>query len=242
MSVELKATIEIEGQPPIIIHDVFSGFPGNRAPQSLFAQLTSVVSLLTTNNYKPLRINRIEVEAQILAGRRSAEIEAIELHSTTYEPGDTVRATAFVRPYKGNRQRVPVSLKLPADLAEGTYTLYLGEDMGAVRAALRDDPTLSNPQSVPNILRALKVLTGVKRTSLTARVPVGPSGVAQDGKVLADLPSSMVHILGNSRRTGLQTVSTSLVARHPTDWVIQGQESVTFKVTRHKKVTLSQND
>ena len=45
----------------------------------------------------------------------------------------------------------------------------------------------------------------------------------------------MVQILGSSRRTGAQTMSSALVARQPTDWVIQGSEAVRFTVVRHKK-------
>ena len=67
------------------------------------------------------------------------------------------------------------------------------------------------------------------------RVPTGAVGVALDGKALPNLPPSMVQILGNSRRTGAQTVGGALVARQPTDWVIQGSEIVRFTVTKNKK-------
>ena len=47
----------------------------------------------------------------------------------------------------------------------------------------------------------------------------------------------MVQILGHSRRTGAQPMASALVARHPTDWVVQGTESVRFTVSRDNKVT-----
>ena len=50
----------------------------------------------------------------------------------------------------------------------------------------------------------------------------------------------MVQILGSARRSGSQTIRSAVVERHPTEWVIQGSESVTFKVTQNKKLTTAQ--
>jgi hypothetical protein len=54
---------------------------------------------------------------------------------------------------------------------------------------------------------------------------------------MPDLPGSMVRILANGRRTGAMTMTRALVARQGTNWVIQGAESVTFRVAKTRKVT-----
>jgi hypothetical protein len=195
-----------------------------------------VVNLLTFNTYKPVRINRIECETTIQPGRRSADIDAVELDSDTYSPGDTLKATVLVRPYKGLPRRLPVTFKLPADLPVGRYNLTVCDDLVNARHAFRDDPTLNNPQNLDQVLRALKVQTEVKRTYLALRVPRTAVGVALDGKALPDLPASMVQILGSSRRTGAQTISSALVSRQETPWVLQGSESIHFTVTKNKRV------
>jgi hypothetical protein len=235
MTAELQARVEIEGHPPVVIKDVFSGFSGGRAPQALYAQVAAVVNLLSYNPYKPLRIERIECQTRVFPGRRTADIESIELASDTWAPGETLKGTVFLRPFKGTRQRLPVSLELPADLPEGNYVATVCDDLFNARLTLRDNPTLSNPTSVQQVLKALEVQTSVKRTSVVLRVPVGPSGVALAGKPLPELPPSMVHILGHSRRTGAQTIQGALVHRQPTDWVIQGSDTVKFTVVRHKR-------
>jgi hypothetical protein len=48
----------------------------------------------------------------------------------------------------------------------------------------------------------------------------------------------MVRILAGSRRTGAMPMSRALVARQPTEWVIQGGEQVKFTVSKTTKVTL----
>jgi hypothetical protein len=238
LTAELKAKIEVEGRPPVVIHDTFSGssFSGGRAPQALYSQIAGVVNLLTFNTYRPVRIQSIACETRINPGRRTAEIEAVELDSEAYSPGETLKATVFVRPFKGLRQRLPVTLKLPADLPEGDYTATVCDDLANARHELRDNPNLSNPQDLDQVFQALKVQTGVKRTNLVVRVPISAQGVALNGKSLPNLPPSMVHILSATRRTGAQALGRAVVARQATDWVVQGSESVRFTVTKHKRV------
>jgi hypothetical protein len=54
---------------------------------------------------------------------------------------------------------------------------------------------------------------------------------------MPNLPPSMVTILGNTRKSGAQTMSKAIVARHGTDWVILGGESVRITVTKNTKLT-----
>ncbi len=238
LTAEMKAKIEVEGHEPIVIHDTYSGssYSGGRAPAALYSQIAGVVNLLTYNSYKPVRIKRIECETRINPGRRSADIEAVELDTETYSPGDTLKATVFVRPHKGQLRRLPVALKLPADLPEGRYTITVCDDLFNARQQLRDHPLLNSPETIEQVFAALKVQTAAKRTNVVVRLPLKDTGVAVNGKALPDLPGSMVQILGSGRRTGTQTMSAALVSRQATDWVLSGSESVRITVTKNKKV------
>jgi hypothetical protein len=242
LTAELQARIDVEGHEPVVLKDTFSGssYSGGRAPQALYNQVAGVVSLLAYNMHKPIRINRIDCETHIRPGRSTAEIEAIEVDSETYAPGDTLKATVFVRPYKGQPERLPVTLKLPADLPEGTYTATVCDDVSNARQELRDNPNLGNPQNLEQLFESLRVQTAAKRTNLVVRVPLSGVGVALAGKALPNLPPSMVQILGNSRRTGAQTMSGALVSRKATTWVVQGAETVRFSVVKNKKALAPQ--
>jgi SpoIVB peptidase S55 len=239
LTAEMTCRIEIEGRAPVVVKDTFSGssYSGGRAPSALYSPIGSIIHQLTYNTYKPLRLTRVECETALRPGRISADIEALELDADTYAPGETVKATAYLRPFKGQRQRVPVGLKLPADLPEGTYSAQVCDDVTNARLTLRDNPTLYNPQNVDQLFAALKVQTDAKRTNLVLRVPTAASGVALDGKALPSLPPSMVAILGQSRRSGARTMGGALVARAGTEWVLQGSESAKFVVAKNKKTT-----
>jgi hypothetical protein len=242
MTAEFKASIEVAGREPIVLSDTFSGLSGGRAPSAMYGPVAGVVQQLVYNPHQRVDIKRIECQTRILPGRRTADIEAVELGSDTYAPGDTVRASVFVRPYKGQRQRVTVELPLPADLPEGTYSATVCDGAASARRTFSDNPALSNPSNLDQVFEGVRLLTSGGRTRLVLRVPTGPSGVAADGKALPDLPASMVHILANGRRTGAQPIAGALVAEAPTEWVLQGSETVRLTVTRERRATRGIND
>lgn len=238
MTADLEARIEIDGGEPLVLKDTFSGFSGGRAPHALYSNIASVVGLLTNNPYQQIRIKRIDCTTKVRSGRRSADIEAVQLDSEVYSPGDTVKARVYLRPYKGLTNHVEVQLKLPEDMPEGRYTASLGDDPAAARADLRDDPLLNNPQNADQVLATVRKLLVGRRTYLAMRVSLGGTGVTIDGKNHPNLPDSMVQILGSSRKSGSQTIRDSLTGRVATNWVIQGSESASFRVSKNKKLTL----
>ena len=62
--------------------------------------IATVVNLLTYNTYKPVRITKIECETKLRPGRRTAEIEAVELVADTVAPGGPPRASPRVSTLK----------------------------------------------------------------------------------------------------------------------------------------------
>jgi len=136
LTAHLRARIEIEGEKTVVIEDTFSGFTGGRAPMVVYNQVASTLSLLTYNPHRSLRIKKIECDTRVEPGRQTAEIEAVELDSESYQPGETVSASVFLKPYKLGRRRVAMKLKLPADLPEGSYTV-----------TVCDEPTSAAPTS-----------------------------------------------------------------------------------------------
>jgi hypothetical protein len=242
MTAEFKAKIEVAGRDPIIISDTFSGFSGGRAPGALYGPVASVIQQLVYNPHQQVEVRRVDCETRILPGRRTADIESVELGSDVYAPGDTVHASVFIKPFKGQRRKVGVDLRLPVDLPEGSYSATVCDGLSNTRQAFRDNPLLTSPSDFEQVFEGVRLLTSGGRTRLVLRVPTGANGVATDGKALPDLPASMVHILAHGRRTGAQPITGALVAQAPTEWVLQGSETVHFTVTRDKRATSGLTD
>lgn len=237
VTARLEARVHLEGGKVLTIRDTFSGFSGGRAPAVLYTPVGNLVSQLTNNSFKELRIKKVECSTSIEPGRTSAEVESVEAESPTYCPGDTLRVAVVLRAYRGTRQRVTLEMKLPDDLPPGEHTAIICDEPSSARQDVRNHPGLLYPSSADQVLEAVGVLINCRRTTLAMRLPLGPHGVVTGGKALPTLPGSMVHILSNSKRTGTMTMARARVARRETPWVIQGSESVTFTVTKTRKVS-----
>ena len=238
MTARLKVGIHIEGHAPITFDDLHSGpnLMGARGTQALYGQAAMVTSLLSSSSLGKVRIEKIECDTEVLPGRRTAEIESVEPNSEVYAPGETVKARVLIHPYKGARTPIQVSLPLPVDLPEGSYTATVGDGFNHIRQELRDNPHLGSPTTLPQLYKAIETVAAGRRTELVLRVATQDAGVAIGDHDLPDLPASMVQILGNGRRTGATPIASALVGRTDTDWVLQGSDSFRFTVARNKRV------
>jgi hypothetical protein len=236
MTAVMKARIEIDGRDPIILSDTYSGYSysGGRAPRNLYSQVAAVLQILTTQDFAPLRIKKVDCITEVKDGQKTADITEIQLSAKVYRPGDTVKATVFLKPNQGAKKSITIALKLPKDLPDGVYSAKVMNEVAHAERRLVDDPNLGNPQDLDQLLEALKIKTNAKRTHLVLRVPLDGVGVALNGKSLSNLPPSMVHIFANGKRTGAQPLAGCLHSELATDWVLNGQESVSFRVDRHK--------
>ncbi len=165
MTANLKVRIDVEGREPVVLNDIFSGsaISGNRAPQAIFTQVGMLLNQMNFNYFDDVQINKIDCLTEIIAGRRTAEIDSVEMETESYAPGDTVKANVCLRTYKGARQRVPVALRLPDDLPDGTYTATLGDDLGRVPARSCATTRCSiTRRPWTNSFKGLQIITGVK--------------------------------------------------------------------------------
>lgn len=236
-TISFTCRIDLEGYDPIIIKDSFAGpaFAGAKAPPAVFNPVSSLLSQLLNQPAKPIRIRQIDCETEVRSGRDAAEIEGVELEALTYAPGETVRGSVYLRPYKGQPVRVPIALPLPTDLPEGEHTLSIMDEVSAVRQDLRTQPHLLSPHHTDNILAAVRRLAQARRTHLVARLPLPADGVALGGQALVDLPSGVVHLLSQTRRTPVQLTAGAASVAEATPWVLYGQESVKIQVARHHR-------
>jgi hypothetical protein len=192
--------------------------------------VAQLIAAIVNNPFGEVRVKQIECQTVIRPGRITADIDAVELDADTVAPGDTVKATVHLRPFKGIPVRQRVELRLPHDLPEGTYSLIVSDDVSRARAELRDRPDVNLATSVDTYLKGLDSLTSAKRTGLAVRVPLKAGGVAIGSQALPNLPPGMVQILGQTRKTGTQLLGASLSVRQQTDYVIVGSETVSFTV------------
>lgn len=239
ITVGLDATIRAEGLSPITVNNIYSGgnVAGNQGAQGLLNQVAVIADGLTRNPYRETRLESIECHAWIKPERTSATITRVRIDSDRYEPGDTLRATVTLRPYKCEPRDVPLSLELPRSIAPGNYEVMVCDATLHLKSLFAEQPQLLIARDVDQIADVFRRQLEEKRDTIYLRVVLPDSGVALGDVTLPQLPSSMQTALGSRRASSGQSVRRALVARSNTEWVIEGAAKLRFSVVENKRVS-----
>ena len=239
ITTDFRAKIYLKGHKPLIIEDSYSGstYSGSRAARVIYNEVAELLSRLLNNSHEDVRVEKIECFTLIRKQRRTATIEAVELDSDRYRPGETVKATVILKPHKQTEQRTQVSLKLPTDLVDGDYHLLICTGSEHANANYRDNPIWNDSQNLEQSLQGLQVRYSAKRSDLVLRIPLSDLGVSVKGQALPNLPPSMVQLFTDSRRsTETRSINGAISSTLPTDWVLSGSKSITVRVSRKNRL------
>ena len=234
LTAHFKATIELQGHDPIELRDTVSGprYTGPMGAAALFSPIAAIVNILVRNAMAPIRIESIACEAEIVPGRTVATIESVRLASDRLKSGESLRAYATLKPFKGDRQTVEVVLPLPGDLEEGAYEATLCDLTGSLRRRFRNEPALMEPRDLSGVIEAIRLQTTPRRTALYLHVPLPDRGLAVKGQALPNLPGSVRAVFSSGRQSQEPAVKTDLIEVAATPYVVEGAHTLKFHVVK----------
>lgn len=240
LTARLKATIRLKGHESIEVNETLSGprYTGPMGPASMFLPIASIVNIASRNALTPIRIEAIDCDVELAPGRTMASIESVRLKSDRVEPGQTLKAIVTLKPHKGERQDVSISLPLPTDLPEGTYDLAVCDSTTSLRRRLRNEPGLSEPRDAADLLSFLRLQTSPRRTTVYAHVLLPERGLSVHGQPLPNLPASARAVFTSGRETSEPTLRSDLVRHAETSWVLEGGQSLRFSVVKDAALSL----
>jgi hypothetical protein len=240
LTTKIKAAFRLKGHDPIEIDETLSGprYTGPMGPAAMFGPIASIVNILARNSLAKVRIERLDCEVEIDPGRTVAAIESVRLASDRLEPGETLTAFVTLKPFKGERRTLTVSLPLPPEIPEGAYEADFCDSVNSIRRRLRNEPGLVEPKQVSDLISVIRLQTGPKRTSLFLHVPLPDRGLAVHGQPLPNLPGSARAVFSTARRTQDSPVRTDLVQSVETPWVVEGTQSLKFTVVKDTGLSL----
>ncbi len=234
LTARISATIRVQGHEPIILTDTLSGqrYSGPMGPGAMFGPIAGIVNMLSRNAMSPVRIESIDCSVDVLAGRTLAAIESVRLASDRIEPGQSLRAYATLKPFKGDRQVVEVALALPNDFPEGPHEAVICDLPTSLRRRFRNEPQLLEPRDLDGLFRAINVQIDSSRTALSLHVATPHRGFAVGGQSLPNLPGSARSVFSSGRQTVEPAVRSDLIRSVETGWVVEGTHSIRFVVAR----------
>jgi hypothetical protein len=241
LTARMSATVRLKGADPITVQDTFSGarYTGPMGASLLFSPLSTIVSILVRNPIAPVRIESIECDVQIEPGRRTAILESVRLASETVEPGHDVKAIVTLKPHKGERETHEIKIPIPRDFPEGPCELVVCDAVNSTRRQFRNDPAILDPHDLDQLIRAIRVQTDPKRTSVYLHIPSPERGVTIRGQALPNLPGSVRSALLSKRETPMPPIRSDITGVLPVSWVVEGVQSLRFTVAKDAGLSLS---
>lgn len=234
LTARLKAKVTLKDHPAIEFEDLVSGprYTGPLGASLIFGPVAAITSILSRNAIEPVRIEGIECEIEIDAGRKTADVESIRLASARVAPGEILRIRADLKPFQGQTQQVELAMELPADLPEGKYEVVVCDSSQSLRRRSTNEPQLSKPEDLDGLLKYLALQAELRRSTLFAHVERPESGLAFEGQAMPNLPSSVKAVLSNGRQTKQAAVKSDLILARDTEWVLEGSQTLKFEVSR----------
>lgn len=252
LTTRLKTRIELEGYPPLVCEDLYSGngYSGSNGLVRCFMPMGNLLTILAGNPYHRPKIKSIECETEIVDERRSARVLSARPERRTLEPGETLRLVVKLEPYRSRcgcfadpigstttpeRRDVSIALKLPADLPPGRYTATVGDAASDLRQEFSNRRHLNYADSFDDVYRLLEKQLSVRRTQLVVRVNLPNAGLAVAGTELPELPAGVAEVLAADVKARTFTLVESAMQRLNTDWFIEGSTTTTFEVVERRE-------
>ncbi len=213
--------------------NIESGNGTNRAMADLMRPL---VAMLNNPLGPPATVQAIDVRISVEPNDTSADILDLKLDGRVYRPGEQVTGQVTIKPFRKDRQTIPVCVSLPPDLPDGSYTLTACDALQDTQHLMSEMPQRFDPQTVQELLGALRRVGESQGDRLYLRLPLVGRYLAIGNKELADLPESRKGILAQAApESDTQTFTQSQVTSVPASYVLSGQATAELEVEREPK-------
>lgn len=227
-TVTYRIRVEPVGLAPITYENVAVSPSGSLA---LVDRIRTAVGLLMNNPFENRKIARVEVEAEVEAESRLAEILEARLLENAARPGSTVQAQVRIQPYRQEPRWLTVPVEVPADYPDGTYGLVISGAAEAARQEMSNHPARFRIRNLADLVRVLGFEK--RQDRLYIRLDAPGEGIAIGTDELPNLPPSMRRILSGSARADVLSVRQARETIRAVPWVLVGGANLQLLVDRH---------
>ena len=144
-----------------------------------------------------------------------------------------------MKPHKGERETIEVSLPIPADFPEGPHEAVFCDAANSVRRRFRNEPSLLEPRDVAGLIASIRTQTEPKRTAVYLHVQSPERGVSIRGQALPNLPGSVRAVFASKREAPVAAIRSDIVKVAPMSWVVEGPQTLRFTVAKDAGLSVS---
>ncbi len=226
----LNAKISFEGAHEVAFKTLQSKSNGPApAPLMLAGAVAGRLQRIFANTSEMPRMETVDVEIEVLPDRRLALIEQVWLDRRRARPGDEVRGTVVVAPYRGDRYEKEFAIRIPESAAKGRLTLTVS-DASLVNRSRQVAAARLRTMTLPQAVALLNQERSNDRIYITL---ADRSPTAHVGEhTLPNLPLTALQVMrpATQGRLALEMRSPLVETSIPLDALVSGVQSLSIEI------------
>jgi hypothetical protein len=193
---EYEVAIDLEGDKSIR----FENISASRGINELLIESASSVALLMNNPYEQIDIKSIDYDIRIVPRNVISHIWSVNLSDSRFKAGEEIDIEVVVEPVLAAKKKYNCRIKIPENLAAGSYNLTVSGYLDYERFLLKSEPYKFMAHNASALIEALNYSLSVDRDNLYFVLSLPPGGIALEQAELPDLPATKVLVLQNAKR------------------------------------------
>jgi hypothetical protein len=173
---------------------------GESPVAEMLGAVSSPLRFLSANPFERVRFDSLRIAIEVTQGREQWTVRGARAGAALVRPGGTLRVSADLERWRGERRTVELEVPVPEELPNGRYTLWLGGGAEYDRFTASRLPWRFRPVSLADAWERLGSVRPSDRlySALWARAPE----VSSDGEDYPELPISALAVLASPEATG----------------------------------------
>jgi hypothetical protein len=226
LDVREGSVIRLEGQQEVELSNVFAG---STAPYYATGTSAFILHLLMNNDWAAPRITGINLILEHDDEPRTARVQRVTLDRYRVRPGDTVRVSVVISPFRGAERTLTRDVSIPPETAPGRLVLHVGNGLEVMDAEGMDDPV--QPKDLDQLIALINSIRRNDRVHVVALAE--DSGAFLRGTRLPNLPPSVASVMARPRGSGPEArlrYRGVLQEEIPTDYAVEGMARLAVEV------------
>ena len=166
---------------------------GSMACTNVAFGLLEDMAPIYSNEFQVRSVRKITAEVRLRDGIQAADLESAFVDRDMVKQGETITVSAYVKPWRQERQRFTTTLTIPADLPNGRYNVAICDSRMREASEVTRAPGLYRPKNFADMVRILDIYFPGDRLYVMLAAP--DSGITIDGSEFSSLPPSFQHTL-----------------------------------------------
>ncbi len=234
VSMQFGLSLESKEAPRVI---EFSNTQSSLEGEGLLRQVAGPILAMSENPFGRRVPRSIVIDATLSSGIRVAELRGVSSDRTTYRPGEDVALRLNIRKFRSSDATIPAIFALPADLADGKYTLFVSDAQTHTQTEFSTSPQKFDATSPDEVAAIITEFSGKRNDAVYIRLtPETPRADIAIGRTsLPGLPASIRSRLSSLKNPDLKPTMQSFSSVIATDMIVSGQSEIVIVVDRKAK-------